>query len=164
PTNDATYPLASIVRFNFPARGDMPPVTLHWYDGGLKPERPEEMGDLPNPLGNNGPTIYVGDKGKMLNNKLIPEARDREYERPPKTIPRSIGHYKEWTEACKGGEPAGANFEISSLITEVLLLGNISIKTGRKLYWDGPNMTVTNVPEVNQFMHREYRPGWSLQG
>jgi len=162
PTNDASYPLASIVRYKFPGKNGKPGITLHWYDGGLKPERPEEMGDAPNPLGGNGPTIYVGDKGKMLNNKLIPESRDLEYQRPPKTMPRSPGHYQEWFDACRGGKPAGANFDMSSLVTEVVLLGNIAIRTGKKLYWDGPNLTITNIPEANQYIHREYREGWTL--
>ena len=86
----------------------------------------------------------------------------KEYRRPPKTIPRSIGHSKEWIEACKGGKPAGANFDFSGPLTETVLLGNIALRTGKKLLWDAENFKITNVPEANQFLHRDYRKGWSL--
>lgn len=84
------------------------------------------------------------------------------YERPARTIPRSIGHYREWLEACKGGQKAGANFDYGGPLTEVVLLGNVAIRTGKKLDWDGPNMKVTNVPEANEYLHRPYCGGWSL--
>jgi predicted dehydrogenase len=171
--NGETYPLASIVHYQFPARGDMPPVKLTWYDGGLKPEWPDELvkGRL-----RGGGVLYIGDNGKMLDGRLIPTTRHREYEPPAKTLPRSPGHYEEWIQACKGGPPAGSNFDFAGLVTEVVLLGNIALRLrepssrgrGRgqrqmpKLYWDGPEMKVTNVPEANEFVHREYRKGWIL--
>lgn len=158
--SDETYPRASIVRYQFPAREDMPAVKLTWYDGGLKPARPEEL-EAERQMGKSG-AIYVGDKGKMLDGRLIPESKMKEYERPPKTLPRSIGHHKEWIEACKGGQAAGSNFDFAHLVAEVVLLGNIALRTGEKLYWDGPNMKVTNVPEANEYIHRQYRQGWSL--
>ena len=109
----------------------------------------------------------------------MPESRSREYEPPEKTLPRSIGHHTEWIEACKGGEPAGANFEFASLVTQVVLLGNIALRIDErppqrrwrrsrrpepmsKLTWDGENMKVTNLPEANDCLHREYRQGWTL--
>ena len=164
---EETFPLASIVRYQFPARGgggvgnaacEMPPVKLVWYDGGLKPERPTEMDGA---LGDNG-IIYIGDKGKMLGHALLPASRMNEYPKPPETLPRSPGHYAEWIAACKGGEPAGANFDIAGLVTEVVLLGNVALRTGQKLEWDGPNLEVTNVPEANDHLRREYREGWTL--
>ncbi len=158
--NKDTYPRASIVRYTFPARGDMQPVKLTWYDGGLKPARPEEL-DEEREMGNDG-ILYVGDKGKMLNGRLIPESRMKAYKQPPKTLPRSIGHHKEWIEACKGGKPAGSNFDVSGPATETVLLGNIALRTGKQLKWDGPNMKVTNVPEADQYTHRQYRQGWTL--
>jgi hypothetical protein len=86
----------------------------------------------------------------------------RAYKQPPKTIPRSIGHHQEWIEACKGGAPAGANFEFSGLVTEALLLGNVALRMRKKLYWDGPNAKVTNVLEANEYLHYQYRQGWAL--
>ena len=169
PVNSETAPLASIVHYHFPARGKMPPVKLTWYDGGLMPARPEELEDG-RPMGNkNGGVLLVGDKGTIMakdenaqDPRLIPESRMREYKQPEKTIPRSIGHCAEWIEACKGGKPAGANFDYAGPLTEVVLLGNIAIRTGKKLYWDGPNMRCANVPEANAYVTKEYRKGWSI--
>lgn len=158
--NPETYPVASIVRYEFPAREGMPPVSLTWYDGGLKPATPPEL-EQQHKLGSGG-VLYIGDKGKMLEGKLIPEAKMQTYKQPAKTLPRSIGHYKEWIAACKGGEPGWSNFDFASLVTEVVLLGNVALRSGQKLYWDGKNMKVTNVPEANQYLMREYRQGWSL--
>jgi len=79
-----------------------------------------------------------------------------------KPLTRTIGHYKEWIEACKGGKPAGCNFDIGGPLTEMTLLGNIAIRTGKKLNWDGENMKFTNVPEANDYLHYEYRDGWTL--
>ena len=75
-------------------------------------------------------------------------------------LPRSPGHYEEWINACKGGEPAGANFDFAGPLTEAVLLGNIAIRTGKKLLWDGKN--VTNVPEANAYINPPYREGWKL--
>ena len=159
--NAETAPLASIVHFEFPADDNGPAVELIWYDGGLMPKRPKELADDAKIGGGDG-IIYIGDKGKMLNHRLIPESRMQEYGRPPKVLPRSIGHYEEWIAACKGGEPAGSNFDIAGPLAEVVLLGNIAIRTGQKLCWDGPNMKVTNIPDANKYIHTEYRQGWTL--
>ena len=109
PVFPETVPLAAIVHYQFPARGDLPPVKLHWYDGGMLPERPAELEEN-RELDPEDGIIFVGDKGKMLVTgwggelpRLLPESRDKEYKRPPKTLPRSIGHHKEWLEACKSG-------------------------------------------------------------
>jgi len=166
--NSETAPLASIVRYEFPARGDMPPVKLTWYDGGLMPPRPAELEDGRR-FGGADSNLYVGDKGKMLSHRLIPEARMKEYKKPAKTLPRSPGHHREWLLACKGGPPARSNFELSGPMAEVVLLGNIAVHMGQtlyekglKLYYDGPNMRITNMPEANQYIRREYRKGWTL--
>jgi len=161
-----TYPAASIVRYEFPARGDIPPVNLTWYDGGLMPPRPDELGEN-RALGREG-LLFIGDEGKILcgfsgaKPRLIPDSKMKAYKQPPKTLPRSPGHDEEWIGACKGGKPAGANFEVAGPITETLLLGNVALRTRKKLRWDGPNMKVTNVPEVNKYIANEYREGWSL--
>jgi predicted dehydrogenase len=166
--NDETYPVASRVTYEFPARGDLALVRLHWYDGGMKPPRPPELEDG-RPWDTNG-TLYVGDKGKMLGHRLIPESRQREYGKPPQKLERSPGHYIEWVNACKGGPPAGSNFpDHAGLLAQVVLLGNIALRPAlkekllkTKLLWDGEAFQFTNLPEANQYLHREYREGWSL--
>ncbi|MBN1126537.1 MAG: Gfo/Idh/MocA family oxidoreductase [Sedimentisphaerales bacterium] len=165
--NNETYPSGSIVKYEFPARVDMPAVTLTWYDGGMKPFRPDELEDG-RQLGTNG-TLYIGDKGKILDGLIIPESKRKEYKTPPKSIPSSPGHYEEWLNACKGGRPAGSNFSFAGPLTEVVLLGNIALrlelkeKVSRlKLQWDPKNLKITNLPEANQFLHVEYRKGWTL--
>jgi len=168
--NEETGPVKSIVRYEFPVRGDMPPVTLVWYDGGNMPPRPQEL-EPDRRLGDNdGGSLLIGDKGKILapgwcaeSPRLIPESKMKEYKLPPKTIPRSPGHHQEWIAACKGGKPPTANFDFSGPLTEVLLLGNIAIRTGEKLLWDGPNMKITNIPEANKYIRRQYRQGWTLE-
>jgi predicted dehydrogenase len=180
--NEETGPTKAIVRYEFPARDPagggsvpvqgfalLPPVTLTWYDGGNMPPRPEEL-EPDRRLGDNdGGSLLIGDKGKILapgwcaeSPRLIPESKMKEYKLPPKTIPRSPGHHQEWINACKGGPPPTANFDFSGLITEVMLLGNVAIRTGQKLLWDGPNMKITNIPEANKFLRRRYRQGWTL--
>lgn len=162
-----TAPWASIVHYDFAARENMPPVKVTWYDGGLKPQRPDEMPDEEK-LANQG-LIFIGDKGTMLcgftgeNARLLPEAKDQEYKRPDKILPRSIGHYKEWVEACKGGKPAGCNFNFGGPLNEMVVLGNIAVRlSGRKLHWDQQNMTFTNDDEANQFIKEPYRKGWEI--
>jgi predicted dehydrogenase len=165
--NRETFPRASLMRWEFPARGDAPPVTVVWYDGGLRPLRPKDL-DEGQDLGEEG-AYYVGDKGTLMSRfggdepRLVPASKMAAYKQPPKTIPRSIGHHSEWIRACKGGEPAGANFEFSAMVTEAMFLGNVALKAGnKKLHWDGPNLKVTNGPEANQYLHCKYREGWTL--
>ena len=161
-----TFPAASIVNYEFPARGEKPAVKLTWYDGGLKPPRPDELENNRN-LSSSG-LIFTGDKGSMLcgfaagDPKLLPESKMRDYKIPPKTLPRSVGHYKEWVEACKGGKPAGCNFSFGGPLTEAVLLGNIALRTEGKLYWDAKSMLLTNSNEANRYTQEPYRPGWTL--
>jgi len=167
--NAETGPTKSIVRYEFGARGDMPPVTLMWYDGGNEPPRPEELEEGRRIGDNDGGSLFVGDKGKILapgwcaaSPRIIPETKMKDYNQPPKTIPRSPGHHAEWIEACKTGKPTTANFDFAGRLTEVMLAGNIAVRTGGKLIWDGPNMTCTNIPQANQYVHCRYRKGWTL--
>lgn len=112
--------------------------------------------------------LFVGDKGKLTcswggqSPRLIPETKMKAYKRPAKSLPRTKGHHMDWLEACKGGKEAGSNFDIAGPLTEAVLLGNVAIRTGKKLIWDGPNMKVTNVPEANKYINPPYRQGWSL--
>jgi predicted dehydrogenase len=153
------YPLGVTARYEFPARGERPPVVLSWFDGGLKPPRPPEL-EPGDPLQD---TIYIGANGKLNGERLIPESRMENYRRPPKTLPRSPGHYHEWVAACRGGPPAGSNFaDHAGLLTELCLLGNVAVRARKKLDWDGPNFRITNDAAANKLLHREYRNGWTL--
>lgn len=157
--NPETYPLGVMARFEFPARGDMPPVVLSWYDGGLRPPRPVEL-EADEPMKD---IIYIGDKGKLMGERLIPESRMDAYKRPPKTLPRSPGHYHEFVSACRGGPRAGSDFvNHAGLLTELCQLGNVALRAQNKLVWDGPALRITNDQKANRFLHREYRAGWSL--
>jgi len=165
---EETAPKSSIVRFEFPAREGFPPLTLTWYDGGLMPQRPAEL-EEGRKFGEADDNLFVGDKGKMLGYRLIPEARMKEYGKPPQRIERSPGHHKEWLIACKGGPAARSNFDWAGPLTEVVLYGNIALRMERQLYekglklhCDGPNMQITNLPEANKYVHGEYREGWVL--
>jgi predicted dehydrogenase len=169
PVFPETVPLANVVHYEFPERGDLPPVKLHWYDGGMMPPRPEELAD-DRELNREDGIIFVGDKGKMLvegwggeKPRLIPESRNKEYQRPPKTLPRSIGHHKEWLLACRTGSPTRSNFDFAGPLTEAVLLGMVCVRNGGdEIRWDSSRLTVTNDPDANRFLHYEYRPGWEL--
>jgi predicted dehydrogenase len=178
-----SYPKASTVRYHFGARGDMPPVTLNWYDGGRRPPRPEEYPDTREFVGSNG-TIFVGDKGKLTFGALtagtsggqagprfIPESLAQSYRRPKQTIPRikekrTWGklrrHEEDWIRACKGGTPACSRFEIAGPLTEIALLGNIALLAGEPIEWDSKNLKVTNSSDANRLIRRKYRRGWTL--
>ena len=170
---DETYPLASIIHFHFAARGDMPPVKFTWYDGGLKPTRPEELEGSPAPAeegdeANEG-LLFIGDRGKILcrfsggHPRLIPEEKMNSYKQPAKTLARSPGNEREWLDACKGSKvKPGGNFEFSGMVTETLLLGNVATLSGGKLHWDRSNLKITNSDLAQKYVRPERRKGWEL--
>ncbi len=166
--NNETYPRASIIHYTFGARGDMPEVKLHWYDGGILPERPRELEagrDMPE-----SGTIFVGDKAKIMcgtygdSPRIIPESKMQEYKRPAKTLARvTTSHEQNWIEACKGGKAASSNFDYSGPFTETVVMGNFAIRIpGTRLDWDGENMRITNNEDANRFVNPPYREGWAL--
>ena len=137
----------------------MPPVKLIWYDEGFTPPRPKDL----EPGRRISDIVYIGDKGTLMGHRLIPETRMQSYGRPPKVLARSVGHDKEFVDACRGGAPARADIVThAGQLTETALLGNIAMRAGKKLIWDGPNMKFTNDPSANQYLMRDYRDGWSL--
>ena len=163
--NNETYPIASVVRYQFDARGDMPPVRIYWYSGGIYPWRPEELKEARNLPQEGG--LYVGEKGKILaphwaRPRLIPESKMKGFSPPEPFLPRGVNHYQEWVQACKGGPKPLANFDYAGPLTEMVLLGNVAIRAGKKLVWDGPKMQITNVQQANQHLSRQYRRGWTL--
>jgi predicted dehydrogenase len=169
--NTESFPRASVVHYTFPAREGMPPVKLHWYDGGITPEIPGEFESKRN-FPENG-SLFVGEKGLLLSReygdspRIVPESKMKEYKRPPKTLERvergTEGHEQNWIEACKGRKPAGSNFDYSGPMTESVVMGNLAIRYPRqKLEWDGEKMEVTNFAEANRLVNPPYRQGWSL--
>ncbi|MCK5000341.1 MAG: Gfo/Idh/MocA family oxidoreductase [Anaerohalosphaera sp.] len=166
--NTETYPDASIVHYKFPAREGMSPVKVHWYDGGILPERPDEL-DPRRKLPQSG-TIMVGENGSIMCDtygggpRIFPETKMKAYKRPAKTIARVNGsHEQNWIDACKGGPAACSNFDYSGPFTETVLLGNLAVRNPeKKLEWDGENIKVTNFDEANALVHRQYRQGWTL--
>ncbi len=171
--NKETYPSASHVRYSFPKRGKMPPLTLDWYDGGILPIWPDEF-DAETIKQTRGPynsgTFFVGEKGVILCGtyggavKLFLKDKRAKYTPPKPSIPRiNTNHEMDWVRSCKDGKPASSSFDYSGPLTEMVLMGNLSMFVpGEKLLWDGKNMKVTNNDKANDFIQREYRSGWNL--
>ena len=196
--NKESYPLKSRIRFQFPAREGLAPVSFHWYDGGdPKAENPfthdgnnkpakeitaeieEMMGEVPG-----SGCVLIGDKGKLFSpddygakfflklngEKELLNGKDHPAVKAiPQTIPRNaftgetdFRHHQEWIAGCKGGPVPYSNFEIAGYLTEIILLGCIALRVGKKLEWDGPNMRATNAPEAAQYVKRNNRKGWAL--
>lgn len=159
-----TPPLAAIVTYDFPARDGMPAVRVVWYDGGLQPPRPVELGDAALPEEG---ALYLGDEGKLLYSwegpKLLPASLAAKANTIRKTLPRRSGTWSEWFDACNGGEPAGCHFDWAVPLTECVLLGNIAIRAGKALHWDTAQMKFTNHEEANRFVQEPYHNGWSLE-
>jgi hypothetical protein len=173
-TTEDGAPRAAMVTYQFPAHQGRAAVKVVWFDGfDVTPEakRPPRPADLEanrefKLKGSNGMVMY-GDKGTLmspgsipLSPRLIPEEKMREFakNKPPKTLPRAPkGHYQEWISACKGGQAPGANFDYAGPLTEMVLMGNLAIRTGRPVTWDAEKLVCTNVPEANRFVRKTYR-------
>jgi len=159
-------PRWQIARWTFPARDELPPVELTWYHGNKRPELPKEV-ELPDwPIA----VLFVGSEGMLVTQlevvppryELLPKEKFADFEPPPQTIPRTIGHANEWIAACKTGRPTTCNFDYSGPLTEAVLLGNVAYRVGEKLLWDPENLKATNCLEADRFIRREYRKGWTL--
>ena len=194
----ASYPMSMTVHYDFPARGDQPPVRMSWYDGGLMPARPAM---LPEDvlLDRGGGVLMIGDKGVLLhetygrNPRIFPESRFREVapayveerdrarreeelarqqhaagggQPAPRQLPNSpvITHEMNWVNAIKAKHAASCPFDYAAPLTETMLLGIVALKAGqgRPIHYDGERMAVTNMPDANAYLQREYRPGWKL--
>ncbi len=159
-------PRGEICYYEFPARGDQPPVRVTWYDGGLQPPCPDEL-----PQGSGLPArgaLFIGERGKMLCDgaggmpRLLPLERTSQYTKPAESIPRSKGHHRDWLDACKGGPKASSNFQYGAKLTEIVLLGILSLRTGEKIYWDAANLKATDNSAADAIIKEFYRPGWEL--
>lgn len=166
--NADVHPVSAMVNYEFPARGEMPPVKLTWWEG-LRAPWPEGL-DEGLEMPREGGIIFHGSKGKMMAGVfgerplLLPAQLHQDYKRPAQSLPRIQGqsHEMDWVRACKTEKQAGSNFEYAGQLTEICLLGNIAKRTGIPLHWDGPAMKCTNVAEANHLVRTEYRKGWSL--
>jgi predicted dehydrogenase len=168
PFNGVCYPNATKTDYEFPARKGMPAVKLVWYDGGLTPPRPEEMGE--ERLNGEGGILYVGSKGKMLQNtygqrpRLLPLEKHNDYGAPKERMTRvpNQAHEMNWVNAIKGKDEISCPFSYAAHLTEIMLLGVVSLRANAKLHYDAENMRITNNPKANEFLTRTYRQGYSL--
>jgi predicted dehydrogenase len=164
-----SYPSASRVTYEFPARGKLPPLKLTWWDGGLLPPARKDMSKS---FGGNG-ALIIGDKGSIKHGshgaagaRIIPEERMQAYIQgglPEKSIKRVTGHHQDWIDACKGGYESSSNFDYGGPLSEMVLLGVVAMRNpGVKLEWDDAKMQFTNHDEANAFVKPQYHNGWSL--
>lgn len=189
--NEETFPLGSMVTYQFPARPAsvqannchvtglsgtaagkvaMPPCKLIWYDGGLRPPRPDALPEGQK-MGDNG-KMLIGEKGFILSNVnhlVFPSSCAKKAAALAHSIPPSPGHYKEWIQACKGAKKPGSNFDWAGPLAESVLLGNVALRvqlredlTLCRLLWDSEQLKFTNLEDANKFVHRQYRAGWTL--
>jgi hypothetical protein len=168
--NEFSFPTASVVRFKYPAQGSRAAVDLVWYDGGVRPPTPPELAEDDKELPIEG-MMFVGDRGKALagffleNPRLIPEKRmhglppARQLPEPGEVTPS----LRQWMAATRGGPQSPGSFLNAWPITEAVNLYAIALRTGRKLLYDSGNRKITNVPEANKYLCREYRKGWEPQ-
>jgi predicted dehydrogenase len=162
-------PTASVVHYEFPSRGNSPAIKWTWYDGGLQPTLPVDF-EADRKLPGNG-SLIVGSKATVFADtyyahaQIIPQVKMEQLtpSLPPPSIPRVTGgHFAEWVRACKGGTPAGSNFDHASGLTETVLLSNVAVRARRRIEWDSAALKVTNLPEANQYISKNYRPGFGV--
>ncbi len=152
----------TIARQTYAARGELPAVSLTWYNGGGYPEFVKER-NVPQW---GSAVLFVGSKGMLIadygRHQLLPEEQYADFKPPDPFIPESIGHHREWVEACKKGGATTCNFEYSGALTEAALLCNVALRTRKKLTWDAKNLRAVGCPEADRLIRREYRKGWTL--
>jgi len=169
PVNAETAPEWSIIKYEFPRRGLLPPLTLTWYDGKKMPSTDLVYGEK---LESNG-SILVGDRGTLYlpdpygaSSKLLPAHRFEGFKAPPQTIPNVTEHHQDWIRACKESPDsrteAGSNFAYATALTEMVLLGNLSLRLGQKIEWDGPNARALNAPAAEALVRKQYPKGYEL--
>jgi hypothetical protein len=160
-----TYPRRILAKFDFPARGNLPPVKLHWYNGGPKPPKEILLGY---PLTDWG-CLVTGGEGGIFSScpwntryLLLPEAKFAGFQGPAPTLPRTSGNHAEWIAACKGGPATFSSFDIGGPLTEMIQLVHVASLAGRPLEYDPLSGQIVNCAEANPLLHREYRAGWTL--
>jgi hypothetical protein len=164
--NDVAFPLSCIIRFRFTAQKEIGPFDLYWYDGGMKPITPDELSTEGKSLPPEG-MMFVGEKGKILagfrgeNPKLIPESMMKYIIIEPDKEPSSDGN-SIWIDAFRNNTQSPGSFIYASPVTETILLGAVALRARKRVEYDSVNMKITNVPEANKYLTREYRKGWEL--
>ena len=167
---------ANVVTWQYPERGDLPPLDVHWYDGGIRPHRPRELdNDVPLPV--NG-VLFVGENGKLIvdyfggnsyknerglpGGLLLPEGKFKDFQQPEETMYRCDDHYEEWTRGCKTGTKTVCPIEYGCEMTEIGLLAALALQSKGVLEWDAQAMQITNNPDANALVDPPYREGWTL--
>ncbi len=166
-----TFSQRNVIRFDFPARGAMPPVKIYWYDSMDAQPKIEGVpqGELLGDKDING-SVLIGDKGMVTTGcygertRLVPAEKMKDYKLPPQLLTRSPGHYRDWIRAAKGGEPACSNFSVAAPFVQWMLLGVIAMKFEGKLEWDAAKGRFTNNAEANQYLRPKFRKGWKFAG
>jgi hypothetical protein len=165
--NDVAFPLSCIIRFKFAAQSELPPFDLFWYDGGMRPAIPDELAAEGKTFSREG-MMFVGDKGKILagfrgeSPVLIPESKMKNLAATPTPEANARRGNDVWVGAFKNNTQSPGSFLYAGPVTETILLGAVALRAKKKVEYDSVNMKITNVPEANQFLTREYRPGWEL--
>ncbi|MEK7794774.1 MAG: Gfo/Idh/MocA family oxidoreductase [Candidatus Hydrogenedentota bacterium] len=173
--NDHTFPKSELIKFQFPARGQMAPVDVYWYDGGNLPPRPagvpdiQKVGDGEWNNRTNG-SYFVGESGIITAGeyggkaRLLPDERMADFKMPAQTIPRieANNHYGNWTDACKGGAPACSNFDYSGPFTVMVLMGCVALRSGQRVEWSNKTHSITNMANGAELITKPYRKGWEL--
>jgi predicted dehydrogenase len=168
PFDPVSCPAWCIAHYDYPARGDRPAVKLNWYDSGKQQQLAQTLKIGEKPLGEvfKSAQLFIGSEGMLVSDynrhKLLPEDKFAGFTPPPQTIPKSIGHHREWVEAIKSGGTTTCNFDYSGALTEAVLLGTVAYRTGTRIEWDAANLKVKNSPQAQQLVHKEYRKGWKL--
>ena len=162
PVDEDRPPRWLIVRYQYPARGEKPPVKLTWYHGGRRPDllTPEQAKQWRSGV------LFIGKKGMLISSYdkhlLLPEKDFEGFTPPEPFIPNSAGHHREWIEACKTGGPTTCSFDYSGALTETVLLGNVAYRVGRKLEWDSKKLRATNCRQADEYIQHHYRKGWKI--
>jgi predicted dehydrogenase len=157
-------------QYDYPAREDLPPVKLTWYDGRNSAQRVEPLGKLRGPDGQplqwRSGQLFVGEQGMLISDYsrhlLLPVEKFQDHEPPEPTIPSSIGHHAEWLQAIRDQGETTCNFDYAGALTEAVLLGIAAYRSGETIEWDAERLRATEGAKVDQFLHREYRDGWVL--
>ena len=169
--NEHTFPAKVVLRYDFPARGGMAPVSIYWHDS-LK-EQPVipgvPAGELLGDSDIDG-SVFIGDKGMVTTgcygerSRLVPASKMLDYKMPPPVLTRSPGHYRDWIRACKGGEPSCSNFGVAGPFVQWMLLGVVAMRHEGKLLWDAEKMRFTNnkAANVDMFLKPKFRKGWKF--
>ena len=162
PPHPEIAPASMSATYQYGARGNLPPVTMTWYQGTVKP--PQHTAKTI-PQWDDG-ALFVGDKGMLLADYakylLLPESDFKDFKVPQPFLPRVRGHHEEWIDACKGGKPTASNFDYAGALTEANHLGNLAFRLGKKLEWDPVNLRARNCPEADHLIRKKYRQGWTL--